>query len=197
MILLLDCVNTLHSAVAGDGYCSLWAVLLGVAILYPKKTTVFDPTRNKVVPIRTMRDLVEVVLRVLKNIKEKIEEQVEKEQGATYELNPGDPVSKLEVENMEYQLRRNCSTIEGRAQLQVLAFLFCIRIEVYDSVERAIHVIGDPQGPTIYIRTDQVHYNLCSIDGGRLPLALLDHPWFKAQGVGHYLDSKALSFVYK
>ena len=142
-------------AVRGDGYCSIWATLIGWSLV--NRDLLIRNFMNFTQP-KNIKELIEIIVKTgniiigLMGSKNKFE----------YESFQNDSAfTKLEIETMINQLELdNIDTIIGRSHFQIMALLFDIQICIFDEEDQRIHKIGNSNYPTVRISTNGIHYHV-------------------------------------
>ena len=148
------------NGVRGDGYCSIWAVLIGWSLLDRK-----DLIRNKIgnqknVNPKTMDELLDAIIIAGEAL---LEDDFYKTANLIYHHCN---LERWELENNEFgilQLKnKHISSIMGASHLKIFALMLGIRIDVLNKITKKIESYGDPKNDTIRISTNGSHYSVYS-----------------------------------
>lgn len=146
------------SGVRGNGYCSIWAVLIGWSLLEKDKlfiNTDYISSDNK--EPKNLDDIKKILI----DQGEKFLNKLEEKNLFKIEINQNLVLEKWEIELMIYLLKeKTCDTINGIAHIKILALLLEVHILIYDNVEKKIDEINSNVFETIRITTNGKHYNV-------------------------------------
>ena len=141
----------------GNGYCSIWAVLVGWSL-----GDRYDLIRNDVLGRGQPRNFDEFKNYILDFGKKIfILELIDENGNYTY---PDTDIKfqKWELETMIYQLETPVdfiNTIQGSAHFKIMAILLGYQIQVYNSEDNTITKFGDSTNSDIRISTNGSHYH--------------------------------------
>ena len=140
----------------GDGYCSIWSILIGWSLLNRDKLIINENFLTGSNQPTNMRDLVNIIINTAETLKKLMGENKSlKIDEITF--------FKGELDILIYQLElpeEEVFTIQGRAQFQILALLLGVEIKVHDEVTNTFHTIGNPKNDTIRVSTNGKHYHV-------------------------------------
>lgn len=173
-----------RSGIRGDGYCSIWAVLVGWSLLNRPRVifhrkllgrTWFEP--------KTLYDVSRVLIECCNILFLRMKPQTQIElHGMTffeYEVNPSERTS------LQSQLLRNTGTIDSQAQFKLLALLMGVEIHIalYGNDEVRVEKYNGGSGGVVRVSTDGCHYSVHA-RGSSVHMAN-DH-WWREQWKGLY-----------
>lgn len=146
------------NGVRGDGYCSIWAILIGWSLLNRKNLIKNKIGNQKNMNPKTMDELINVLIIAGEAL---LEDNFYVTSNLVYEhFN----IEKWELENNEYgifQLKnKSITSIMGTSHIKLLALMLGIRIDILNKNNSKIESFGDPQNDNIRISTNGAHYSI-------------------------------------
>lgn len=139
----------------GDGFCSIWAVLVGWSLLDRERLIKNSQFIQGDDPL-TMERLIQILVNISTTLLGMM--------GDSPTLEIEDFVfTKGELEIMNFQLTSDFDTldrIQGRAQFQILSMLLAVEIQILDTTTGIIDRIGNKDNSTIRISTNSIHYHV-------------------------------------
>lgn len=145
------------SSARGDGYCSIWSVLIGKSLIDEniiKKELGY-------LNIESINDVIRNILSITKNFIEIIKNQPD--QKDSFDINDSLNVNLFELEFLKMQLEQkfeDIQTIEGVAHFKILAFIMHVNIQIENTVLDKIYSFNHEYLPTIRISTNNSHYHV-------------------------------------
>ena len=146
------------SGVRGDGYCSIWAVLIGWSLLEERKNLILNQLGEIFTQPTTMDELLQILISASKTL-------LTDESGLlnTYNTIFNCDIEEWELEALVAQLSESSDTIQtiqGIGQFKLLSIMFGIEIQVLDEETGTVDKFGDSAFDTIRIGTNGCHYSV-------------------------------------
>ncbi len=174
----------------GDGYCSIWSVLIGWSLL-----TRSDLIRNRElldidIQPTNMEQLRTILIRCCQILSQP-------DIMSTIKIvEPWFTVQDWEIGVLKSQLELSSDklqTIQGEAIFTILGFLFGIYIVILDKPTQKIYGFGDPNNDTVKITTNGAHYYPVSNTGDINNF--INHTWWRQQWVGHPISELLIPII--
>ena len=150
--------NKFHgSSSRGDGYCSIWSVIIGKSLI-DKKIFRYDEQNLK---IKSINDIIKNILLITDNFIEIIKEQPNDVDN--FNINESININLFELQLLKDQLEKpfeNISTIEGVAHFKILALIMHVNILVEDTTINKIFSFNHLYLRSIRISTNNCHYHV-------------------------------------
>ena len=146
------------SGVRGDGYCSIWAVLIGWSLLKERKDLILNQLGEIFYQPKTMNELVHILISAANTLLTDDSELLN-----TYNTMFNSNIEKWELEALVAQLSQSSDTIktiQGIGQFKLLSIMFGIEIQVLDENTGTVDKFGSSDFDTIRIGTNGSHYSV-------------------------------------
>ena len=146
------------SGVRGDGYCSLWAVLIGWSLLKERTKLILNQTGEIFTQPTSMNELVQILISAANTLQTEDSELLN-----TYNSIYNSNIEKWELEALVAQLSQSSDTIQtiqGICQFKLLSIMFGIEIQVLDEETGTVDKFGNSDFDTIRIGTNGCHYSV-------------------------------------
>jgi len=144
--------------VRGDGYCSLWAVLIGWSLLKERTNLILNQIGEIFSQPTSMNELVHILISA-----GSILQTEESELLNTYNTIYNSNIEKWELEALVAQLSESSDTIQtiqGSCQFKLLSIMLGIEIQVLNEQPGIVDKFGDSKFDTIRISTNGCHYSI-------------------------------------
>ena len=169
--------NVVISAVRGDGFCSVWVIMIAYSLLgrdpatFAESEIVIQGTDDPILisdDIRNPRSLAEVKTLVVFIAQELLGRLDRLVHPVTGEKVPsmwfnGICFSRNDLEVLIFEFVRDSETVNsvsGIGHIKVLLLITTTRMELYDSRNKKLTLIGHPDDLPIYITTNHIHYEV-------------------------------------
>ena len=188
-------VNTIHG-VRGDGFCSLWSVIIGycinIATVSFNELPFIEQREVKTIVdvIIVLRDICDFILKAPQILVEVILNDINGE--------CEHPLEMWELNQLFEQLNQPISyinTIHGDAHFKILAYILKISISILNEPERHTYIIGNFSMPNVYIKTDGSHYSLFVSQESLDNYEELECHWWADQWKNHPLTTEENTFT--
>lgn len=167
----------------GDGLCSIWAILVGFSLLNRDNLIRNEQFLQNSPQPTTMAEVIKLLLDVSNNIL--LPMMSDDNPFVEFE---NFRFSRGELEQLVFQLDQdisNITTIQGKAQFQILAMLLGVEIQIFDETTGRIDSIGHDSNDTIRVRTNGAHYHVHSNRTERNLEHFKNRYWWNLQWRGH------------
>ena len=177
--------NSQHTQgiVRGNGLCSIQALMLGVIIrrqsdlficgfreLFPEKTHVKDARECLEKAIVILMELLSMFI---------------SDDTPTVEIDDGIIITRNDYDTAIHELTsEHIGTINGIGHLKVIAVMFGVHVELFDTNSKILTTFGNPEYDTVFISTNGYHYEVHSTDPTIRPRHIEEHALFKQSWVG-------------
>ncbi len=175
--------------IRGDGFCSIWALIIGISVIFPDKQYIFD-NLPFIEPrsVRRVGDIIEVLLDMTTYILSSGSDFLN---DINHSVGPTLKLEKWELDFLHFQLSQDMSLIniiQGDTHFKLLAFMLGVSINVYSVRDSRSFIFGDSSKPKIFIETNGGHYSLL-ITQDEVDNIDFTTYWWKEQWKGHPLNT--------
>ena len=146
------------SGVRGDGYCSIWAVLIGWSLLEERDKLILNQLGDIFTQPTTMNELVQILISAANTLQTDDSELLN-----TYNLIYNSNIEKWELKTLVEQLSQSLEitqTIQGICHFKLLSIMLGIEIQVLDENTGTVDKFGSSDFDTIRIGTNGSHYSV-------------------------------------
>ena len=171
------------SGVRGDGYCSIWSVLIGWSLLEDRKNLILNQLGEIFTQPTSMNELVQILISASNTL-------LTDESGLldTYNTMFNCDIEKWELEALVAQLSQSSDTIQtiqGIGQFKLLSIMVGIEIQVLDEETGTVDKFGDSAFDTIRIGTNGCHYSIYNNKKSKDLTHLTNRYWWNLQWENH------------
>lgn len=172
--------------VRGDGFCSLWAVLIGFCFRFGEQNLHFN--QELVSERKTQPKKITDILEILKLFCTFILECQSMLDDFNSSLDASLKFKLWEIKYLITQLTNDSiSTLQGDTHFKMLCILLQISIHVYSTTDKQTFVFGKHER-VIHIQTDGSHYSLLANQSEVDSYDFMSY-WWKEQWQGHPLNT--------
>jgi len=182
IVFMNDHCHHIQGIVCGDGLCSIQALILGVIIIRP--TGLFTSGFCELIPeqtcIHSARECLEKATTILLQLSPMFISNT-----STVEIDDGIVLTRNDHETAIHEMTStHIGTINGIGHLKVIAAMFGVHVELFDTTSKMLTTFGNPDYDTVFISTNGHHYEVHSTDATTLPLHIEEHALFIQSWVG-------------
>ncbi len=175
--------------IRGDGFCSIWALIIGISVIFPDKQYIFD-NLPFIEPrsVRTVSDIIGVLRDITTYILSSGSDFLN---DINHSVGPTLKLQKWELEYLHFQLSQDMSLIniiQGETHFKLLAFMLGVSIHVNSITDAQSFIFGDSSKPKIFIETNGAHYSLLITQDEADNIDFTTY-WWKEQWNGHPLNT--------